>query len=427
LIRLKNFHFIILDIIPKFRISIIIASIFFIFIDNFVTWETKTTKVEVIGQYFLLLRHAHHRLGDSTGTGAGTSTGAKSGGPTTTSEDIARNAQSRLDKNSHGVDPKKSDAKNKQALVDRWKTYENIGKKEEDGQTTPPNTGTGHRLGGTEAIKTAAKPKSSSEPVRAWETDDERLAREQRAKKAIGRMKPKKSQAAGARLDSWKSYQQIDAQQQLKGGSTASTTSATSSTLPPSNSSNSSDSSNSSSNSSSTSSSPSQPKSALGWTCTSCTFQNIATESVCSMCSAARPLIKLSPPPESGGKEDDDDDVQDDAEDQDESSGDGIEARIRNTVATLERAKADSIILLRKILQNLVKAAPGVEGDKFRKIRVKNEKIEALIMVDGALQLLEAVGFERQMIAKDDGMEPYLCFDHNKSVIIAEKVLEKWK
>jgi len=76
----------------------------------------------------------------------------------------------------------------------------------------------------------------------------------------------------------------------------------------------------------------------------------------------------------------------------------------------------------------VVKAAPGADGDKYRKIKMKNDKIEGLILKQaGALELLLAVGFEEQMIEKEEGMEPYLVFDSDSSSItVAERVLQQW-
>jgi hypothetical protein len=78
-----------------------------------------------------------------------------------------------------------------------------------------------------------------------------------------------------------------------------------------------------------------------------------------------------------------------------------------------------SVSLLRKILQNLLKAGdtPDENGAKFRRIKLANPKIqEAVVHTDGAMELLVAVGFG----IDGETEEAYLVFPDGTPLDIAQ-------
>jgi len=83
-----------------------------------------------------------------------------------------------------------------------------------------------------------------------------------------------------------------------------------------------------------------------------------------------------------------------------------------------------TIALIRKILQNLLKAGdqPSAEDAKYRRVKMNNAKIQTLIgEVDGAMELMLAVGFTPQAIPQANGKEEdYLVFPDGQSLDIAQ-------
>ena len=67
-----------------------------------------------------------------------------------------------------------------------------------------------------------------------------------------------------------------------------------------------------------------------------------------------------------------------------------------------------SLALLIRILSNLLKADGVADGHKFRKLKLDGERMQReVVQVDGALDILYAVGFERQAV--EGGEESLVC------------------
>lgn len=104
-------------------------------------------------------------------------------------------------------------------------------------------------------------------------------------------------------------------------------------------------------------------------------------------------------------------------------SNDGglFEAQLEYLLAKVTAMPPGSVTLIRKILQNLLQAGatPTPDQMKFRKIKLGNPKIqEAVVKVDGGLELLENVGFVQREMAtpassgdlRTGATETYLVF-----------------
>ena len=73
-----------------------------------------------------------------------------------------------------------------------------------------------------------------------------------------------------------------------------------------------------------------------------------------------------------------------------------------------QRMPESSLSLLIKILANLLKADSTADGHKFRKLKLDSEKIQReVVAVEGALDILYAVGFET--VAVEGGDESLVC------------------
>lgn len=58
-----------------------------------------------------------------------------------------------------------------------------------------------------------------------------------------------------------------------------------------------------------------------------------------------------------------------------------------------------SVRLLHSILDKLLRADQSADGDKYRRIKLSVPKVQqCIVQVDGALQLLEAAGFQQQIV-----------------------------
>ena len=67
-----------------------------------------------------------------------------------------------------------------------------------------------------------------------------------------------------------------------------------------------------------------------------------------------------------------------------------------------------SLSLLIKIISNLLKADGVVDGHKFRKLKLDSDRMQReVVQVEGGLDILYAVGFERQAV--EGGEESLVC------------------
>ena len=106
-----------------------------------------------------------------------------------------------------------------------------------------------------------------------------------------------------------------------------------------------------------------------------------------------------------------------------ESSDAAFYQQMFHLVSKAQRMPVSSLSLLVKILSNLLRADSTPDGSKFRRLKLDNEKMQReIVKVDGAVEILFAVGFQR---AVGDAGEDVLVCSGDTDLGVARLALDK--